>query len=313
MTTTNTSPGHRGERQFLDWVKEWIKHSYLEAGIVQRKVPRNPQEYHRDLFAMTSDKKQSIVEIILEMEAIANHLENIFFANAQRAKHINQADRAVKFSSLALAMFSLMRTESAALLLLSRGFDSVARQNLRCLNEMALITCRLSFNHSLAEAYMRVGDEDTANMFWHKHVSKQKSEKEIATYCAKNTRFCPLIDPEWSTSTAKMLGVAVHPNGLASRFPYVASWSNSNQQAMEDPTEFCLSSIALTLAGALYFLLTDIDFALGQIGTPISESELEPMTFDKSKASAFASFVGRIFILLAGLTNQAEMPRRRKR
>ncbi len=299
-------PGARGERPFILWVKELICYFYLKEGLGPQRIARVESDYHKKVRSIATDKQQAVLEILIETESIAEHLEKLFLLQAVLAEKREELSNRDKFNGLTRSIFALRRTTTGALILLSCGMDSVCRQNLRCLYEICLSVCRMSFDSEFAKEYLSISNTESANKFWHRNFSKRKTETVLLDFCQRESTTCPLISDNWFSGANKMLGASVHPNGMNFAISFQKAWQETSDQYEEKPTDFTLFYLALAVSTTLSFLLSNIGSSLAETEPYDAHKELDPFSFNHAKAIKFGSAINGFALILAGLTNHKD-------
>ncbi|WP_281824899.1 hypothetical protein [Jannaschia rubra] len=301
-----TPPGARkSEDAPCEWVRRWINYFFECQGIERSNYGSYERPYHVHFRRIATDLQVEVHSVIIELEFFLNYMEQAFFAEAVRARKNNNEQRSVRFIALTRNAFSLRQNHEGAMTLISHGFDTVARQNLRSQHEIALSLCRSSFDAEYARHYLNVASPEDANRFWHEWISRDKLKKAIADYSVKQDLICLLTKRDFAGENIKVLGVSVHPNGLANHFSFKNNWEKLVDEFEDKPTNLSVLSAAFQLVGSMKFVLEVIQSDLQDSSdNDVYRVLFNPVLFDKDACSRYGEILGGFALLLAGLSNQ---------
>lgn len=182
-------------------------------------------------------------------------------------------------SSLTILLHQIEKNVLAVRTLLASGLDGPARQNLRALLEMCQAFCRFQVDSEFREEFGKQSNFEEANRFWHRFISRQKTERFLERFNKENQHKCLLITGDSWKRAHQILGVGTHPNylgwlmDLGADFREFRTTGQVNSNTPERATEFSLSTcchiifltinfVAPFIAGSLQnrkFSLTEID------------------------------------------------------
>lgn len=150
-----------------------------------------------------------------------------------------------------------LRTLSSIRLLCTFGLDTNARLQLRLLFENAILWSRLRVDPSALEEYVKSSSPEASNAFWHKYISKSKTEKFLANEF-NTTGHVWLGGLEDAIAELKtIVSVATHPSMLGSYFDARQDWNDSpDNVALGETSE----ASHFTLSQAI--LVTSIPFSI---------------------------------------------------
>lgn len=229
--------------------------SYKESGIAGVKVELFEESpVAQELGATPSGWNEGLFRYLDECIYLLNLSEYCFLTP-------QVIDKSNGYSSIIILIHQMKSNCAAVRLLSSHGLDSQARLSLRALYENSIAICRSLIDEDFRAGFSSVTSTSTANEFWHKYMSKAKSEKFLESYNENCAVPCPLVSGDNFKEIYRRLGVSAHPNYLFSHFEYIKSFNNEEKtdrlfSGSKAATEFVLSSTCqITLATITFILL----------------------------------------------------------
>ncbi|HWR30207.1 MAG TPA: hypothetical protein VN631_10280 [Negativicutes bacterium] len=117
-----------------------------------------------------------------------------------------------------------MKTLASIRLQCTFGLDTSARLQLRLLYENAVLWTRLRVDADALKNFSESSSGDKANAFWHKYLSKSKTERFLSNeFLASGHVWLGGLE-EAITQLKDIVGLAVHPSMLASSFDASYDW-----------------------------------------------------------------------------------------
>ena len=111
-----------------------------------------------------------------------------------------------------------MRTLASIRLQCTFGLDTNARLQLRLLYENAVLWVRLRLDADAFKDFSESSSGDKSNAFWHKYLSKSKTERFLSNEFLASGHIWLGGYEEAITQLRKNVGLAAHPSMLASSF-----------------------------------------------------------------------------------------------
>ena len=184
-----------------------------------------------------------------------------YFLSAMAVKN----PRAVTFYRLSIQMLSTLASIRA---LCGLGLDSNARMQLRLLYETTILWCRFIFDEEARQAFEACDSPAVTNSFWHRYVSKQKSEKYIKNKTSElSLNWLGDYDDGRYLADAQMrMGLAAHPSLLGVSYDTMQSiqspsTSSFGSGSTSGASSFTLSS-AIFVTTMPFCFLPEIDYKL---------------------------------------------------
>lgn len=167
-------------------------------------------------------------------------------------------DEKNKLSALLILCHQIKGHATSIRILCSNGLDSQSRIIVRALYENCIAFCRALIDKKFRDSFREVETAEQSNEFWHKFISRSKSENYLIDYNKNNKNKCPLVISEEVSFIYKNLGISAHPNYLFSVHHYAKNYRlgpNTGQfvNGPELASEFVLS-------GSCHIILSTINF-----------------------------------------------------
>ena len=168
-------------------------------------------------------------------------------------------------TAISIAIYAIKQTALAIRILEAQGLDGPARQNLRVFREQCLVMARLCVDEEFLQEYAKTISHKTANEFWHKYLSKGKTEKFLKDYKGKKMP-CPLVADYYKDHLDKFIGSSIHPSVMGFEINFrddVLSTRNESEDKMVprspgSATEFVLFYTSHLLFGVIFYCSSDI-------------------------------------------------------
>lgn len=151
-----------------------------------------------------------------------------------------------------------MRTLASIRLQCTFGLDTNARFQLRLLYENAVLWARLRVDADAFKDFSESSSGDKANTFWHKYLSKSKTERFLSNEFLASGHIWLGGYEEAITQLRNNVGLVAHPSMLASLFDTSEDWKEMGDELILtnpcDASHFTLSMSIL--AASLPFSIT---------------------------------------------------------
>ncbi|MGK8638724.1 hypothetical protein ACRS7F_04940 [Brucella anthropi] len=227
--------------------------SYKEAGITEFKIEffeKSPVV--KELGATPSGWNEGLFRYLDECINLLNASEYCFLTP-------QAIDKNKGYSSIIVLIHQMKSNCAAVRLLGAYGLDSQARLSLRALYENGIGLCRALVDKEFRLNFFRVKSSSDSNEFWHKYISKSKSEKFLVSYNGQNAVKCPLVVGDTFKDIYQRLGVSAHPNYIFSHFEYLDSVTKEENldrlfNGSEAATEFVLTSACHIVLSVIFFM-----------------------------------------------------------
>jgi hypothetical protein len=117
-----------------------------------------------------------------------------------------------------------MKTLASIRLQCTFGLDTNARLQLRLLYENAMLWVRLRVDADAFKDYSESSSGDKANAFWHKYLSRSKTERFLTNEFLASGHIWLGGYEEAITQLSKNFGIVAHPSMLAALFDASEDW-----------------------------------------------------------------------------------------
>ncbi len=172
-----------------------------------------------------------------------------------------------KINSTAATFYRLsirqLQTLTSIRTLCSYGLDTNARFQLRLLFETSLLWLRFRIDDDCLAEYSTCTSQKKANSFWHKHLSKGKTERYLKENMASKG-FKWVGDMEDAIEEMKSkLSLVAHPTFLADYNTTLNDWNrNSDTYVVMPPSEISYFTLVNTILSAIipFSVIPDPDY-----------------------------------------------------
>lgn len=202
------------------------------------------------------------------------------------------------------------KTLLAVRILGASGLDGPARQNLRALYEMCIALCRCLVDPNFMRDFADQPSFESANEFWHRYMSKQRTEKFLKSYNETAQEKCLLVEEDELGKIIKALGVGAHPNYLGWAFDWKAEFScpaemeNMFHLDARRSTEMVLSTACFLSLATLKFVSGRIADSSIQLGILGDNPAFMHYRDDLEALRGIGKTAGLMFLMVAKLTNR---------
>jgi len=209
--------------------------------------------------------------------------------------------KGVQHLRLATSQFNAL---ASIRLLCSRGFDIAARMQLRLLYENSIIWSRLLIDEEASKEWDRSFSLEQGNLFWHKYISKSKTEKYMKR-AAEERGFTWLGNDELSVASLKnIVGFATHPTVFASYLNAKHDFNSTSRNGLvlgEIVDDSIVTVIAAMFCASLPFAIfphpgfgvQSIDFL--QLGHPFDFMAIHEGDWD-ANFNKIITFIQKIYV-----------------
>lgn len=142
-----------------------------------------------------------------------------------------------------------LRTLTSIRVLCSHGLDANARLQLRLLYETAQLWARFKLDRDILSEYTACTTTESANQFWHKYLSKEKTERYLRNQVQEG-RMSWIGGMEDEIHDLKQkLSLVAHPTFIADHHETLADWNGDVEMAVATNP---LKSSYFTLSKAIF-------------------------------------------------------------
>ncbi|MFN3882147.1 MAG: hypothetical protein ACK4L8_12040 [Nitrincola lacisaponensis] len=142
-----------------------------------------------------------------------------------------------------------LRTLTSIRVLCSYGLDANARLQLRLLYETAQLWVRFRIDQQILSDYTACTTPDSANKFWHKYLSKEKTERYLKNQMQEGGLIWIGEMDEQIKDLKQKLSLVAHPTFLADYHETLSDWNGQlDNFVIMDP----LKSSYFTLSKAIF-------------------------------------------------------------
>jgi len=262
----------------------------LEESCLERELGRMPETWNVGLFRFLDEALYLVSNI--QTLALANMLENCT-------------------ASQAVLLHQIEKNALAVRILLASGLDGPARQNIRALYEMCHAFCRFQIDADFRNEFCKQSDFEAANSFWHKYISRQKTEAFLQEFNETSEHKCLLVGGGLWNSAHKILGVGAHPNYLGWLFDFgghvrdLKDTEHSSDTNPERATEFALTTCCHLLFLTLNFSAKFVSQSLINEKVTLKSTDIFQHHEHESEAiKSVGSIALLMFAMMIKLTNR---------
>jgi hypothetical protein len=201
------------------------------------------QDFARDFkFDIENSFHAALFAFIDELTALTR-ITSFYFLSVALEKH----PHGIIFYRVCI---SSMKALASARLLCSCGLDINARLQIRLLYENSILWARLLHDENAMEEFIQAMNPAAANKFWHKYLSKEKTEKYLDAEVAKTGRIWLGGMNEIVKDLKEKIGPASHPSHLAAYFDTLNDWKTEQYEVLGSPDEASTFTLGSTILAA---------------------------------------------------------------
>lgn len=149
-----------------------------------------------------------------------------------------------------------LRTLTSIRIMCSYGLDTNARLQLRLLYETSLLWARFRIDPECLDEYSSCTSPKKANEFWHKYLSKQKTERYLKKNLAEKGYIWLGNMEDLIEDLKEKLGLVAHPSSIADSIETLTDWNEAKGIAISKPSEFSYPTLKYSI------LITAMPFAI---------------------------------------------------
>ncbi|WP_139058841.1 hypothetical protein [Thiorhodococcus drewsii] len=237
------------------------------------------------------------------------YLVNILYLQSWFGMARNPANFAIS-----VAIYSIKQTATAIRILEAQGLDGPARQNLRVFREQCLVMARLCVDEEFLQEFAKTSSHKAANEFWHRYISKGKTEKFLRDFKGKDIILCPLVADNYKDHLDKVVGPSIHPSIMGFEIPFrkdVLSASDDSEDSMiprspGSATEFVLFYASHLLLGLILFCSSDVARRGGSVELFKNNPLFGHFNDEIEAMEKIGKAAGVMWLMLPKLTNRAK-------
>ena len=197
-------------------------------------------EFAREI---TNTKMESLYALVDEQVALLRLISWYFISGIP-----NSSTVALSYYRIAVRQ---MRTLASIRLQCTFGLDTNARLQLRLLYENAILWVRLRIDADAFKDFSESSSIEKANAFWHKYLSKSKTERFLSNEFSASGHIWLGGCEEAITQLRSNVGLTAHPSMLSSLFDASDDWKEmSDDLILTNPCDASHFTLSMSILAA---------------------------------------------------------------
>lgn len=197
-------------------------------------------EFNKDI----SDTKLAALYAFLDEQIALLRLVSFYFLSAS----LEEKSKGMSFYRLTIRQIKIL---ASIRLQCTYGLDTNARLQLRLLYENSIVWARFRVDKQALDDFELAISGEAANEFWHKYISKSKTEKYLDSEFGKTGRFWIGGANDLIEELKRKVGASAHPSFIGTYMDTLNDWRETTDGvALSEPSDSSHMTLSYAILSA---------------------------------------------------------------